>query len=563
MKAQRRKGWLWLLVAGSLAGCANRSDRPLARRYMEAVKPGPEMPEDIPEAESPKVLPETHLAAAKLFESQGHLAKALVQYRKAIAVNHNYVEAYHRLGLLLSTLNQRKEALEALQRAVELSPDDAVLRNNLGFELMMAGRWQDAERELSRSLAIKPDFARAHVNMGIVRSKLDRFDDALASFIAALPEADAHYNMGLMYRGQKRIADARAEFEQALALNPNLTAARVQLEQLAANRPAGGPNSAPPATPPAVDTSGSLVRVAPATTPPPVTPPATAPPSPVLAAPPRHSDSPSGLADPPTTGGQAAPTRGAAAPISRGPFAWADMDELLAIAENEFNCIRQEELEAMNTGRGTTDGADDPVDEVLESWITPAPPPYAVRVLCDASPMSFPEEYDELVAEGIVDESPWRSTAAHGRPSRRNEPVGDGSRRLPPPPTMFASVVPADTDPAGGTDAWTEEPVSSIDTWALLRELESAITVVRNEVDCLGDSPPAPARLLELANALQPVGVAWTMGPLSAPSTDDLFGPPWDPPGPAVPGRTLPDNNAARGSLRQSGGSGQVNPERD
>jgi len=187
------------------------------------------------EARVPKILPETHFAAARLFESQGDFRRAVTQYRKAIAVNHSYVEAYHRLGLLLSMTGQRQEAVNTLHRAVALRPDSAILHNNLGFELVLSKRWREAQREFLRAIELQPDFARAYINLGIVQSKLGRFDDAVASFQAVLPQADAYYNLGLMYRGQRRYSEATKAFQWVLSLNPDFIAAQRQLDQIASH----------------------------------------------------------------------------------------------------------------------------------------------------------------------------------------------------------------------------------------------------------------------------------------------------------------------------------------
>ena len=86
--------------------------------------------------DAPKILPETHFAAGRLFESQGLFGKAIYQYRKAVSVNHHYAEAYGRLGLLLSMTGSRREAVDAFRSAAKLKPRDATLKNNLGFELL-------------------------------------------------------------------------------------------------------------------------------------------------------------------------------------------------------------------------------------------------------------------------------------------------------------------------------------------------------------------------------------------------------------------------------------------
>jgi tetratricopeptide (TPR) repeat protein len=238
----QRKQRVTALAACALiaAGCAHsefkvganerQTWRPVARSEIANAK----------DAETPKVLPETHFAAARLFESQGLFEKAITQYRRAIAFNHSYVDAYHRLGLLLSITGRHEGALASFERALALKPDSPVLRNNFGFELLMAKRWTEAETQLSRAIELKPDFARAYVNLGMAQSKLGRFDEALATFRSVLPETDAYYNLGLMYRGQKRYEDATEAFRYVLSRDPDFTAAQNQLEQIASMTDTGG-----------------------------------------------------------------------------------------------------------------------------------------------------------------------------------------------------------------------------------------------------------------------------------------------------------------------------------
>ncbi|MCH7814790.1 MAG: tetratricopeptide repeat protein [Planctomycetes bacterium] len=182
--------------------------------------------------DEPKILPQTHFAAARLLEKQGQFEKAVIQYRRAIAVQHEYVAAYNALGVLLGRLGRHADAENALRRAVEIRPDAAQLRNNLGYEYVLQARWADAEAELSNAIRLKPDFARAWINLGLALSKQQRFEEALDAFRTVLPETDAFYNLGLMFRGQHRYRDAADAFEHVVALNPRFSAAKQQLEQL-------------------------------------------------------------------------------------------------------------------------------------------------------------------------------------------------------------------------------------------------------------------------------------------------------------------------------------------
>ncbi len=202
---------------------------------------------NVEDEKPPKILPETHFAAGMLFERQGQVDKAVTQYRKAVALNHHYVAAYHRLGLVLSAVGHHDDALVALQRAAELRPENAAIRNNLGFEYLLTGQFAEAEDALRQAVRLQPTFARAHINLGLVLAKTGRFDDALVSFRQVLPEADAYYNLGLVFRGQQRYLEAITAFERTLSLDPEFTAARTQLAEINARMPAPPKADAEPA----------------------------------------------------------------------------------------------------------------------------------------------------------------------------------------------------------------------------------------------------------------------------------------------------------------------------
>ncbi|MEK6677294.1 MAG: tetratricopeptide repeat protein [Planctomycetota bacterium] len=228
-----KKTTLMTLVVGCVVGCA-RSDYSLSGREQKSWQRVDEkkVAEALPE-EPIKILPETFFYAGQLLESQGQTEFAIKQYRKAVAVNHQYGAAYHRLGLLLSFGGYHDEALGHLARAVELRPKEPVFRNNYGYELMFHERWAEAEHEFNCAVEIDPQFVRPYVNRGMTLSKLGRFDEALASFRVVLPESDAYYNVGLMHRGQGQYEEAADAFDRVLAINPLFWAARTQLEQLA------------------------------------------------------------------------------------------------------------------------------------------------------------------------------------------------------------------------------------------------------------------------------------------------------------------------------------------
>ena len=225
-----------LLTAATLcaAGCAKSQFEVVGqnRGDMRQIKDSEIV--NAPDEKPPKILPETHFAAGLLFEKQGQFDRAIHQYRKAVALNHGFAVAYHRLGLLESATGQHLEAAQSLQQAVVLRPDNAVLRNDLGFEWMHSEQWDQAESELRRAIELQPDLATAHINLALVQAKSERFTESLASFLEVLPQPDAYYNLGLMFRGQKRYPEAIEAFHRVLTIDPGFSAAKIQIEQLTA-----------------------------------------------------------------------------------------------------------------------------------------------------------------------------------------------------------------------------------------------------------------------------------------------------------------------------------------
>lgn len=231
----RITGLLCVAVLLTAVGCTQTTDTVVqtqrARNWLEADA---EAISTAKEQDEPVILPNTHYAAGKFFESHGKIGKAIEQYQKATALNHDYAEAYTRLGILLGKTGNHEQAEAALRRAIELRPNSAALRNNLGYEYALQGRWSDSEAELRNAIRLKPDFARAYVNLGMALGKMRRFSEALEAFDAVLPEADAFYNVGLMMIAEKEYQQAADAFRYVLALNPEFAAAKKQLDRVEA-----------------------------------------------------------------------------------------------------------------------------------------------------------------------------------------------------------------------------------------------------------------------------------------------------------------------------------------
>ena len=187
------------------------------------------------------------------------LDRGLEEADRAV-VNRPSAVSYRCLGSIHRVAGRHREAAEALERALELTPNSGATRFELGVEYQSLGRIDAAERELLQSSNLRPGFwpgpqrlgylyfsqgeqqaaANAwrqvvlsapeydggYLNLGIVSHLLGRLEDAREYYEKAIGLApdtsyDAYANLGAIYFDEARFADAIVMFEQALSIHKN------------------------------------------------------------------------------------------------------------------------------------------------------------------------------------------------------------------------------------------------------------------------------------------------------------------------------------------------------
>ncbi|UCV04575.1 tetratricopeptide repeat protein [Dechloromonas denitrificans] len=145
------------------------------------------------------------------------------------------------LGVALNA--QKKDGLDALQKAVALLPYDAEARNNLGNALKDAGRLDEAETSYRQALALKAGDPVTHYNLGAVLQAQARWAESAAAYRqAVLLHADfapAHYNLGTVLEELGDAAGAEACYRRVLQCQPDDVLACYNLGRLLqhGNRP--------------------------------------------------------------------------------------------------------------------------------------------------------------------------------------------------------------------------------------------------------------------------------------------------------------------------------------
>lgn len=136
----------------------------------------------------------------------------------------NDAGVHNNLGNALGRLGQHHEAVASYRRALLLSSDFAEAHNNLGHALLDLGQPDGAAASCRRAIGLEPRYAEAHDTLGCALLALGRLDDAAASFRRALEIepgfAEAHCSLGIALRLQGRTAEAQASCRRALDIDP-------------------------------------------------------------------------------------------------------------------------------------------------------------------------------------------------------------------------------------------------------------------------------------------------------------------------------------------------------
>jgi len=156
--------------------------------------------------------------------NSGHYADAENKARALVDRHPTIGFAWKVLGV--SLMMQGKEGLPALQRAAQLSPDDAEAQYSLANALRDLGRLDEAAASYRNALTLKPDYLTALTNLGKVLRLQGRAAEAEASCRRALEikpdSAGTIALLGEIHADQGQFEEAEALFKRAIAIEPAL-----------------------------------------------------------------------------------------------------------------------------------------------------------------------------------------------------------------------------------------------------------------------------------------------------------------------------------------------------
>jgi tetratricopeptide (TPR) repeat protein len=163
------------------------------------------------------------LGAVKL--QQGQIGEAQRVLSAAVKADPRAAGAWCNLGQALHALKRAPDALDCLDKACVLAPDDPAILNQHANVLVTLGRPEEALAEFRQVLARLPNHVEARLSCGLAQAMLGFPEQALADFDTAEHFAPGHpgvqYNRGVALLKLGRYAEAVEANDRALAVAPD------------------------------------------------------------------------------------------------------------------------------------------------------------------------------------------------------------------------------------------------------------------------------------------------------------------------------------------------------
>lgn len=138
------------------------------------------------------------------------------EFKRAIALNPNYVNARHWYSHYLISMGRFEESLAESQRALALDPLDVAMNFHLGWHYFHARQYDQAIAQLQKTLEMNRNSDSAHGILGLVYEQTGRFDDAIAELQKSreLGGLDSRGNIGHVYAISSKRGEAQKLLDQ-------------------------------------------------------------------------------------------------------------------------------------------------------------------------------------------------------------------------------------------------------------------------------------------------------------------------------------------------------------
>jgi tetratricopeptide (TPR) repeat protein len=171
--------------------------------------------------------------AGNQFYRQNEPDNAIAEYKEALKINPNNVEAHLKMGFLLYNVKQSEEGMAHLEKAIQLDPDNALVHHDLGMALLHQRKYDQAINHLSEALRRMPEgidqqynAVDMHYNLGLALFYSRNFSQSTVHLSEAVrlspAEGKLHYDLAVALAAEGKTDDALRHYSKALSINPTI-----------------------------------------------------------------------------------------------------------------------------------------------------------------------------------------------------------------------------------------------------------------------------------------------------------------------------------------------------
>lgn len=126
------------------------------------------------------------LSLGSVYAAQGRIDEALIEFRRALALNSQTFHVHYQIGWILVERGQYDEAIEHLQRAIALEPGHIVSHSSLGVAYERLEQLDKAVACYEKVVSLDPKRIRARLQMALVLEKMGKCERAIATVERAI-----------------------------------------------------------------------------------------------------------------------------------------------------------------------------------------------------------------------------------------------------------------------------------------------------------------------------------------------------------------------------------------
>lgn len=144
------------------------------------------------------------------YEREGRHGEAEVKFQRLLTLDPEFAPALNYLGYMWADRGENlEEALDLVERAVAIEPDNGAYLDSLGWAYFRLGRYSDARLQLERAIELVPDDAIIYEHLGDLYEALGELDRAVE-----------HYHRALSLGDDENEAEVRRKLERLAPVSP-------------------------------------------------------------------------------------------------------------------------------------------------------------------------------------------------------------------------------------------------------------------------------------------------------------------------------------------------------